>query len=200
MTPIGVLGASARAAVHSLLRAGRSAWAVDQFADRDLQRVAACAGCPAADYPNTIPKRAAAFPPGPVLYTGSLENHPHIIRDLAATRELWGNPPEVVERVRDPFVLFPALAEAGFAVPRLVPRDEPCPTEGRWLRKPLRSGGGLGIRFARLGESASPHHYFQAFIDGTPMSALFISDPSEPDWWWSTRLIGITEQLIGAPW
>jgi predicted ATP-grasp superfamily ATP-dependent carboligase len=184
-----VVGASARAAVHSLARAGLSASSVDLFADRDLKRVAECAVCPMDRYPEAIPELAAQFPPGPVLYTGGLENYPHVIGELAAVRELWGNPPEVLARVRDPFTLFPALARAGFAVPRLAPAGEPCP-EGRWLRKPLRSGAGLGIRFAKPGEPPSPHHYFQEFIDGTPMSALFVSG----------TLFGVTEQLIGEPW
>jgi len=58
------------------------------------------------------------------------------------------------------------------------------------VRKPVRSGGGLGIRFARPGEPASPDHVFQEFIDGTPMSALFVND----------ALFGVTEQLIGEGW
>jgi predicted ATP-grasp superfamily ATP-dependent carboligase len=190
VTSVGVVGSSARAAVHSLARAGFSAWAVDQFADRDLKRIAPCTICPPEGYPDAIPQLAAQFPPGPVLYTGGLENHPHILRELAAQRELWGNPADVVERVRDPFVLFPALAECGFAAPRLIPRGEPCVREGRWLRKPLRSGGGIGIRFAQPGEPASPHHYFQAFIDGAPMSAVFSG----------ATLLGVTQQLIGEPW
>lgn len=207
MTRVGVVGASARAAIHSLARAGyrlrdsrpvagkaplhgRSMWAVDLFADRDLKRVAACVACPLDRYPDALPELAAQFPPGPVLYTGGLENYPQVVRELAESRELWGNPPEVLARVRDPHTLFPALAASGFAVPRLVPLREPCPTKGRWLRKPLRSGGGLGIRFARPGEAASPHHYFQEFIDGEPMSALFVN----------SALVGITEQLIGEPW
>jgi predicted ATP-grasp superfamily ATP-dependent carboligase len=202
MTPcvVGVVGASARAAVHSLARAGFSAWAVDQFADRDLTRVAPCALCPQGSYPDTIPELAEQFPPGPVLYTGGLENHPHIIAKLASQRELWGNPPEVLTRVRDPFTLFPALAEAGFATPRFVPPGDPCPSEGRWLRKPLRSAGGFGIRFAQPGETPSPHHYFQEFIAGTPMSAQFVSDPSATNNWESTALNGVTMQLIGEPW
>jgi uncharacterized protein len=190
MTRVGVVGASARAAVHSLARADHLSWAVDQFADRDLTRVAECAVCPHDDYPDAIPALAARFPPGPVLYTGGLENHPHIVAELAAQRELWGNPPEVLARVRDPYTLFPALAACGFAVPRLVPPTEPCPPEGRWLRKPLRSGGGIGIRFARPGEAASPHHYFQEFIDGAPMSGQWIIGTS----------LGVTQQLIGEPW
>jgi len=187
---VGVVGSSARAAVHSLARAGFSAWAVDQFADRDLKRFAVCTVCLHDDYPTGIPALAAQFPPGPVLYTGGLENHPQIVAELGDQRELWGNPPEVLARVRDPFALFPALAEAGFTTPRIVPRGLPCPSEGRWLRKPLRSGGGTGIRFAQPGEAASHDHVFQEFIDGQPMSALFVN----------AALIGITEQLIGEPW
>jgi predicted ATP-grasp superfamily ATP-dependent carboligase len=201
VTRVGVVGCSARAAVHSLARAGFSAWAVDMFADRDLKRIADCVVCPPDEYPDAIPRLAAGFPPGPVLYTGGLENYPHVIRELAAQRELWGNPPEVLARVRDPFTLFSCLAASGFATPRLIPPGEPCPSEGRWLRKPLRSGGGLGIRFARPGEPASPHHYFQEFIDGVSMSALFVSDLAEsPSWPDGTSPFGITHQLVGESW
>jgi hypothetical protein len=181
---VGVVGASARAAVHSLARAGYEAWAVDQFCDRDLARVAPCAR--STHYPDDIPELAKRFPPGPVLYTGGLENHPHIVAELACTRELWGTPPEVLSRVRDPH----GLAACGLATPRLVPPGAPCPTDGRWLRKPLRSGGGLGVRFAHAGEAPSPQHYFQEFVEGPPMSALFVND----------RLLGVTKQLIGVPW
>ncbi|WP_162271647.1 ATP-grasp domain-containing protein [Gemmata sp. SH-PL17] len=191
MTVVGVVGTSARAAVHSLARAGFRAWAVDLFADRDLKRtVADCAVCPHDRYPDAIPTLAAQFPPGPVLYTGGLENHPHIVAELARTRELWGNPLEVLARVRDPFALASALTAAGLATPKLVPTGESCPPDGRWLRKPLRSGGGLGIRFAQSGDAPSPHHYFQEFIPGTPMSAIFVDG----------ALLGVTEQLIGEPW
>lgn len=190
LPPTGVVGASARAAVHSLARAGLAAWAVDLFADRDLKRVAACAVCPFPGYPAALPRLAAQFPPGPVLYTGGLENHPHVVAELAAARDLWGNPPAVLERVRDPYAVSEALAAAGFAVPRPVPPGHPCPAAGRWLRKPLRSAAGLGIRFVNPGEAASPHHYFQEFVAGPAMSAIFVND----------ALFGVTEQLIGEPW
>jgi predicted ATP-grasp superfamily ATP-dependent carboligase len=191
MTPaVGVVGASARAAVHSLARAGYSAWAVDLFADRDLARIAPCVACPMADYPAALPRLAAAFPPGPVLYTGGLENHPAVVAELSARRELWGNPPDVLEAVRNPHRLFAALDAAGFAVPSLVPPGSPCPTSGSWLRKPLRSSAGHGIRFAKPGEPASPAHYFQEFIEGVGMSAVY----------GGTTLLGVTEQLVGEPW
>ena len=187
---VGVVGASARAAVHSLARAGLRAWAVDQFNDRDLTRVASCTRCPFDSYPDAIPELAQRFPPGPVLYTGGLENHPHVVARLAERRALWGNAPAALARARDPYILFPALAAHGFATPRLAPRGDPCPRDGRWLCKPLRSGGGTGIRFALPGEPASPQHIFQAWIDGTPMSALYSGE----------TVLGVTEQLIGEPW
>ncbi len=184
------MGASARAAVHSLTRAGHSAWAIDLFTDRDLVRVASCARCPMERYPEALPRFATRFEPGPLLYTGGLENYPHVVRELGARRELWGNPPETLDRVRDPFSFFPALSPGGFRVPRLIPRGESCPTVGCWLRKPFRSAAGLGIRVAHPGEAASAHHYFQEFVGGAPMSALFVN----------TTLFGMTEQLIGEAW
>jgi predicted ATP-grasp superfamily ATP-dependent carboligase len=184
---IGVVGASARAAVHSLARAGFKAWAVDLFADRDLKRVAPCTSCPPDSFPDALPQLAAQFPLGPVLYTGGLENSPHIVGELAATRELWGNPPDVLERVRDPHLVRATL---GDRAPRLIATGQPCPTTGRWLRKPLRSSGGHGIRFAQPGEPPSPAHYFQEFIDGPAMSAVFVNE----------RLFGVSQQLIGEPW
>ena len=182
---VGVVGASARAAAMSLLRAGFSPWAVDLFADRDLKRIAPTKRCPFDRYPDALPELCDGFPPGPVLYTGGLENYPDVVRELATRRPLWGNGPDVLERVRDPF----RLAENGFAVPPVLPTTSP-PSAGRWLRKPLRSAGGLGIRFARPDDEPSPNHYLQEFVPGPARSAIFVNE----------ALMGVTEQLIGVDW
>ena len=187
--PVGVAGASARAAAGSLRRAGFAAWAVDLFADRDLRRVAACARCPLDHYPDAIPGLCDGFPPGPVLYTGGLENHPEVVRELARRRPLWGNGPGVLDRVRDPFRLYAALATE-FPVPRLVPPGGAVPGEGRWLRKPRGSSAGFGIRPARAGEVVPGTHYVQEFIDGPALSAVFTD----------AGLFGVSEQLAGVPW
>ncbi len=186
----GVVGASARAAVHSLVRAGLSAWAVDLFADRDLKRIAKAVPCPVERYPDALPQLVQPLPPAQILYTGGLENDPHVLRGLAQHHELGGTPPEVLRRVRDPFALRALVADAGLAMPQLVPLPEACPPEARWLRKPLRSSGGRGIRFAQPHEPASHQHYFQEYCDGTAISAVFVN----------ATLFGVTEQLIGVPW
>jgi uncharacterized protein len=189
---VGVVGASARAAVHSLARAGCSAWAVDLFGDRDL--AAPFALCPFDRYPRALAALASEFPSGPVLYTGGLENHPRVVAELAAGRELWGNPPDVLRRVRDPHVLSAILSGKGFAHPRVLPRGEPCPAMGRWLVKAERSSGGIGVRAATPGERPAAREYLQEFVDGPAMSAVFRAEPPR------VELFGITEQLIGTSW
>lgn len=188
---IGVVGASVRAAVASLQRAGFEAWAVDQFCDRDLSRQAASTRCPFEQYPAILSDLAATFPPGPVLYTGGLENEPAIVDRLAATRPLWGNSSGVLAKVRDPFWIHNTLFAHGLRVPRILPGRAPIPREGQWLRKSLHSSGGLGVRFA---DSTTMGGYLQEFIAGEPMSAVFTSTPTE------CNLFGITAQLIGEPW
>lgn len=206
---VGVVGASARAAVHSLARAGYSAWAVDLFADRDLSRVAPCAVCPMQKYPAALPRLAATFLAGPVLYTGGLENHPEVVAELAGARELWGNTPDVLKRVRDPYRLFPNSVsptvlpadrpadlhtdlhtDRPVVLPVVVPRGRACPGAGRWLRKPLRSAAGHGIRPARPGEPPHRNFYFQQFVTGQPMSAVFREG----------EFVAATVQLVGTSW
>src|SRR5437660_693977 len=84
-----IVGASARAAAFSALRAGLEPWCLDQFADADL-----CARCPAVLvrprlYPRGLVALARKAPPGPWLYTGGLENRPRLVRRLTRERPLW---------------------------------------------------------------------------------------------------------------
>ena len=190
----GVVGASARAAVHSLARAGLAAWAVDLFGDRDLRLVSPSEVCPIAHYPEAIPTLTDGFPAGPVLYTGGLENHPRIVAALARKRELWGSPAEVLPQVRYPNRLSATLAAAGLKTPRVLSPSASCPATSLWLLKPLSSAAGLAIRFAVSGEIPDAEHYLQEFIPGESLSAVFVAEGSD------VKCIGVTSQLIGIPW
>lgn len=187
---VGVVGASARAAVHSLARAGFSAWAVDLFADRDLARIAPCKVCPATSYPDALPELARDFPRSQILYTGGLENYPQVLAGLADDHELWGNPPSVTQLVRDPIRLATTLQAYGLQTPRLIPPGEPAPPGGHWLSKSLRSSGGQGVRQAKPGDPPNLQRYFQEFIPGKSYSAVFVDQ----------LLFGITRQLVGEQW
>ncbi len=173
---VGVVGASARAAVHSLGRAGFNAWAVDLFTDRDLFVPSARPG--PGRYPLDLPALAVGFPPGPVVYTGGLENYPTVLADLAESRVLWGNPPAVLERVRDP--LFPGeVWESAKGDALRVPRtfvEGLRPANGLWLRKSRRGAGGDGIYpHTAAQHPIREHEHVQEFVPGQAMSAVFVA-------------------------
>src|SRR4051812_40999335 len=138
-----IVGASARAAAFSALRAGLRPWAIDLFADRDLAAVCPVQAVPPNRYPDALPELASAAPPGPWMYTGALENRPDLVERLAAAPPLWGNDAAALCRVRAPFALAAALRAADVPCPAVRADDAPA---GRWLVKPLASAGGVGIR------------------------------------------------------
>lgn len=191
-----IVGASARAAAHSALRAGRRPWCADLFADADL---AAC--CPARRierYPAELLEIIAAAPDAPWMYTGALENHPALVDRLAARRRLWGNSGEALRRVRDPFLLAHTLRAHDLPMPDCRHIDA-LPEDGErrdWLLKPRHSAGGRRIGFLTT-QSLEQHlggcaWYVQRFVPGTPLAAVLIAAAGR------ATLLGITRQCLAA--
>src|ERR1700691_4091239 len=141
-----IIGASARAAAFSALRAGLDPWCADLFADADL-----AARCPvrriaAAAYPYAFASLAGSAPSGPWMYTGGLENYPDLVWQLARHRVLWGNNRRELESARLPQRVAQALSAAGVPHPTLFDEfPELMPSQGRWLIKPSAGTGGVGI-------------------------------------------------------
>ena len=100
--PLIIIGASARAAAASALRAGFQPWCVDLFADRDLQALAPVRRCPAGRYPLGLLELLDDAPDAPVLCCGALENYPHLVNAVAARRPLQGCSVAAMFKVRDP--------------------------------------------------------------------------------------------------
>jgi predicted ATP-grasp superfamily ATP-dependent carboligase len=189
-----IVGASARAAAFSALRAGLRPWCVDLFADEDLRAVAPVTAVPAAAYPERVGRFLKKAPPGPWMYVGGLENHPRLVDAWAHERPLWGNDGETLRTVRDPVRLSEILRAAGRRGPR-VRLTPPEPGDGCWLVKPLAGAGGRGIRVWAPSDPPPPGgHYFQEFGAGEPRSAVFHGLGDE-----SFR-VGVTWQLVGEPW
>src|SRR4051812_25555076 len=141
---------------------------------------------------------AAAGAPAPSVICGAgLENRPDLVARLAEGRELLGCPPSVLGRVRDPAALAASLRAAGFHYPRTFAPAAPAPPApcgpgpaGRWLRKPVRGGGGRGVREWR-GEALPDGVLVQERIDGVPCSVAAVGAGR------SAVVLGVTEQLIG---
>lgn len=208
-----ILGASVRAAAQSALRAGFTPWGADMFADADLCAVADARRV--ENYPEGLAAAAEMAAAAPWIYTGGLENRPELVERITLLHPLWGNPAQVLRRVRDPWQLREVLVAAGIACPALARTAEGLPTDGSWLRKPLGSSGGTGIvawrgkgQSMRAGTAApeaaykgvtgggtwAGRGYFQQRIRGRSCSAVFVAAGGR------AALLGITRQLVGTRW
>ena len=197
-----LLGASVRAAAASCLAAGIDCAGVDLFADEDARKFAKVVQ--ANDYPAGLAHAADKIAPTNWMYTGGLENYPRIIERVTRKHRLWGNDARVLKHVRNPFELHLALKQTGLPTPEIC-RGEIAPGEGesntRWLRKPVRSCGGMGIRWltdSRNDTADTPAlegtTYLQKYVDGEPVAAIYLAVDA------GTQLLGITRQLIGQKW
>jgi predicted ATP-grasp superfamily ATP-dependent carboligase len=187
--PIVLVAVSARMLAELAVGAGHDVVAFDRFGDRDLRAL-----CPVFTAPTMaeLVDAAVGVPAPSVIYGAGLENRPDLVARLAAGRALLGCTPATLERVRDPAVLGPSLRRAGLAYPRTYgPDDAPRPG-GRWLRKPVRGGGGRGVREWR-GGALPDGVVVQERIAGVPCSVAAVADGSE------AVVLGVTEQLIGRP-
>src|SRR5262245_27133555 len=188
-----IMGASARPAAFSALRAGLRPWAIDLFADRDLAAACPARAIPPGRFPAGFADLAREAPPGPWLYTGGPENHPRLVGRIARERPLWGNGPAALVAARDPFALARAFRAAGLPCPAVRRPAGPVPA-GRWLVKPRAGAGGIGIRHTARDRPADRGTYLQEFIDGEARAALFVADTA------GCRLLGVTRQLVGEDW
>jgi predicted ATP-grasp superfamily ATP-dependent carboligase len=217
-----VAAVSARALAESAGRAGWSPVSVDAFGDLDTARWGPALGLGpdlGLRYSAAALVRACAgVRADAVVYGANLENAPSLVERLAHGRVCLGNLPGALRVVRDPLALAGILsgcAAAGVRVPRTWPpgvvpevagpgaavgagsrgAQRASSVEGPrvpWLRKRLRSGGGLGVGFWRPGVQVGRGAFVQEFVEGVPGSAAFVSDGRR------ARLLGLTRQWVGA--
>lgn len=185
-----ILGGSTRAAASSAVRAGFRPICADRFGDEDLLRLATV--LPVRDYPHGLVEAVQSLSPTPWIYVGALENEPELIAAISRQHPLLGNSPEVLQRVRNPFWIERTLRDGKLPALQNIAEDDLPPSGKQWLKKPLRSGGGIGIRLwngAR--HDGDLKGYFQERRAGRSISAIFIATSL------GVHFIGASEQLIG---
>jgi predicted ATP-grasp superfamily ATP-dependent carboligase len=189
-----IVGASARAAAFSALRAGLRPACADLFGDADLRARCPVRVLPPQRYPDGFRRLVRQMPVAPWMYTGALENRPRLVQELAALRPLWGNDAAALACVRSPLGLAARLAREGVPCPEVRLPETGAPA-GRWLVKPVRGAGGVGIRFWEEGAPLPRKgHFLQEYVAGEPCAALYCGDGR------SATFFGATRQLVGAPW
>jgi predicted ATP-grasp superfamily ATP-dependent carboligase len=196
-----ICGTSTRAAAESAARSGFRVTTIDAFADLDqhplVRALSAGRDFSAAPTASAMARAARGLDRDAVVYLSPFENHPRAVGALSAVGTLWGNSPDTLRRVRNPFMLASTLRSHGFAVPRVLSNAPNAPNDSNdsndsnnWLLKPLRSGGGNRIRRWR-GEPVPRTSYLQERIDGTPGSLVFAAAHRQ------CVPVGFSRQLVG---
>jgi predicted ATP-grasp superfamily ATP-dependent carboligase len=197
MPRVLIVGVSTRAAAESAVRAGYDVVTLDAY--RDLDQPSDC-----HTLPRDVAWRAAAaaqhargIQADAVVYVSNIDNDPRAVRALAVGRRLWGNSIETLALARDPVAVCTAFRPAGLAAPDVVTRGDyvgPFTTAqpGAWLVKPVRSGGGAGVRRWR-GRSVPLGCYIQRFVPGHPGSVVFVAARG------GAVVLGRSRQIVGDP-
>src|SRR5688572_9147151 len=198
-----IAGVSSRAAAESAARAGFDVTAIDGFADLD-QHPAVRTLPPLAPFEALAAARATRdIACDAVVYLSPFENHRRAVATLASGRALWGNAPDVLARARDPVTVADMLRGRGFETlevrsaglsgPRSAAlKGPPYNSENRpFLLKPLKSGGGRGVRPWPPGTDIPRGTYLQEFVEGTPGSVVFVAADGR------AVPLGVLRQLIG---
>ncbi len=180
-----VVAASARMLAQLAVADGHEVTALDRFGDADLRAIA-----PGATAPNNdgLAALAANVAADAVVYGAGFENRPDLVAYVSAGRELLGTPAELLASVRDPWAVAAAARAAGAHAPETHPAGEPVRGPGPWVRKPLRGGGGRGVR-RWAGGRLAPTEVLQRRVDGLSCSAVAIADGRR------ATVLGVTEQL-----
>ncbi len=203
---LAIVGASTRSAAASALRAGFQPIAADLFADADLRRIAITTRI--SPYPEGFVDWLRAVEPPAWMYTGALENHPELVDQMAWIAPLWGNPGDVLARVRSPWELSKALAAAGLLFPEIRATPEGLPLDGSWLAKTYHGASGSGVRVwgeeqgagsreqtdSLPAPSSQPPACYQRRVAGTPCAAVYVAAGG------AATLLGVTRQLVGEAW
>jgi predicted ATP-grasp superfamily ATP-dependent carboligase len=186
-----IIANSGRAMAQSAARGGFSVSVFDGFCDQDTQAVANCRpvriDADGLD-PDCLLDELESFARGqsvPMIYGAGLEGRSSLLGRLSERGHLLGNDPAIQELICDPAAYFALLDRLQIPYPetRLTP---PEATSGApWLLKKAGSSGGQGVSYWNH-QQPRPHAgcYYQRYLQGVVMSALFIADGE------SCRIIG----------
>ena len=188
-----IAGVSTRAAAESAAKAGFEVTALDAYGDLDQHPSVRSLSLP-RDVGQGFTASAAASAAreiacDAVAYLSPFENHPRAVKSLTASRVLWGNPPDVLRLVRDPFLLAGSLRRRGFSTP--ITRVDVTTEASEWVVKPFHSGGGRGVQRSRPGTRVPLGCYVQECIDGTSASIVFVAAAGR------SVPLGVSRQLVG---
>ena len=192
-----VAAQSARMLVQSAARAGHPVCALDLFDDADTGRMALASRAVRArsgaalrfDRDDLLQSARELCPPSRccgLVYGAGFEDDTDTLARLARGRELLGNPPQLLSRVKDPLDFFDLLDRLSIAHPPTV-LAPPAELHG-WLYK--RRGACGGAHVVDAATTDSDEGYFQKHVPGACLSVLFLADGER------AQVVGVARQLV----
>jgi predicted ATP-grasp superfamily ATP-dependent carboligase len=185
---------SGRALAAAARRAGYRPLVADFFGDTDTialaERTARLpgdlqTGIDAAAVVRTLRELAGRDEPAAVVLGSGLERKPEIVDEIARHFPLAGNRAAAIRRVKDPQTLAADCAALG--IPHPAFRWERPADPGNWVVKTVGGAGGAHVGRPN-GQEPAPDRYFQRFVAGPSVSALFVADGQ------GARIVGFSRQ------
>lgn len=194
---------SGRALAAAARRAGYRPLVADFFCDTDTVALAERTrvlpgdlqrGIDSARLVETLSQLAGDDRPVALVLGSGFERTPEIVDGVARDFPLAGNSGAAIRRVKDPQTLAADCAELGIPHPPF--RWEAPPDPEHWVVKTAGGAGGWHVRRAK-GSAEMPGRYFQRFVSGQSVSALFVGNGR------GARIVGFSRQwtspAVGAP-
>ena len=122
---------------------------------------------------QTLAEVAGDDQPVAVIYGSGFERRPEMIEAISRKFAVAGNTAETVRLVKDPAGLARLCSELSMPHPDIRFDAPEHPQE--WLTKLAGGAGGSHVKPAN-GDAYGHEHYFQRFIPGKNLSALFLAD------------------------
>lgn len=192
-----------RMLARSAARAGIRPVVLDLYADQDTraqaQAAAAIPPAPIGLDPAALLDNAARLAPAEsgyaLVYGSGLDLAPELLERLSSGRAVYGNAPDSLRLIKSPRRFFALLRQLD--IPHPATRFEPPEPPQGWLAKPGCGEGGKGVVFCAQAQGDDPDRYYQRYVDGPPLSALFLADGA------NARIVGFntlwTARLPGQP-
>ena len=191
-----IVGVSTRAIAESAVPSRRGVITLDYFGDRDqkalVENYSLLRDFKLPFSAKALLQASRQLKFDAVVYISNLENHPKVVKKLAQGRVLLGNSDAALRQVRAWRALrqFCGMEEILCPVTLLSGEEKKADPAVGWLSKPIRSGGGGGIK-SWNGHAIDEAHVLQAHVEGRPASMAFAADGQR------SVIIGLTEQIIG---
>ncbi|WOJ88936.1 ATP-grasp domain-containing protein [Methylocapsa polymorpha] len=191
-----IAATSGRALAAAARRAGYGPLVADFFDDEDTGVLAEANCLVAGDLQSgfesaaliaALEALARARAPIGLIYGAGFEDRVEILQDLALRWTIFGNPPEVVRRVKDPFALAALCASLSIPHPEISVEMPQEGERGDWLVKSVGGAGGGHVAPAGTWREEGENIYFQRIARGDPVSILLLADGAEAQMLGSSR-------------